>query len=110
MTSESASQSIAPGRADDVPDRWDERTILTTFLDYARDTVQAKCADLAEPDARLAPLPGSPLLTVSSVSRSRCRSRSCWRSTVPCAPGTATWWLRWTWIPRPGASWPGGPS
>jgi uncharacterized damage-inducible protein DinB len=67
MTSESASQSIAPGRADDVPDRWDERTILTTFLDYARDTVQAKCADLAEPDARLAPLPGSPLMTISGL-------------------------------------------
>jgi uncharacterized damage-inducible protein DinB len=50
-----------------VPDRWDERTILTTFLDYARDTVQAKCADLAEPDARLAPLPGSPLMTISGL-------------------------------------------
>ena len=53
MTSESASlrfftsQSIAAGRADDVPPSWDERTVLTTFLDYARDTVHAKCADLS---------------------------------------------------------------
>jgi hypothetical protein len=28
---------------------WDERTILTTFLDYVRATVHAKCEDLAEP-------------------------------------------------------------
>jgi hypothetical protein len=50
MTSASASQSISVGRTDDVPPSWDERTILTTFLDYARDTVHAKCAGLAEAD------------------------------------------------------------
>jgi uncharacterized damage-inducible protein DinB len=63
----SASQSIAPGRQDDVPGSWDDRSILTTFLDYARDTVHAKCADLSEQDARRAPLPGSPLMTVSGL-------------------------------------------
>ena len=71
MTSESASpsasQSIAAGRADDVPSSWDERTVLTTFLDYARDTVHAKCADLSDADARKAPLPGSPLMTISGL-------------------------------------------
>jgi uncharacterized damage-inducible protein DinB len=67
MTSESASQSIAAGRADDVPPSWDERTILTTFLDYARDTVHAKCAGLSDADARRAPLPGSPLMTISGL-------------------------------------------
>ncbi|HEY5359325.1 MAG TPA: DinB family protein [Streptosporangiaceae bacterium] len=67
MTSESASQSISAGRTDDVPPRWDERTILTTFLDYARDTVHAKCAGLSDADARRAPLPGSPLMTVSGL-------------------------------------------
>jgi uncharacterized damage-inducible protein DinB len=67
MTSESASQSIAVGRADDVPSSWDERTILTTFLDYARDTVHAKCAGLSDADARRAPLPGSPLMTISGL-------------------------------------------
>jgi uncharacterized damage-inducible protein DinB len=67
MTSEPASQSISPGRADDIPPSWDERTILTTFLDYARDTVHAKCAGLSDPDARRAPLPGSPLMTVSGL-------------------------------------------
>jgi uncharacterized damage-inducible protein DinB len=67
MTSESASQSISVGRTDDIPVSWDERTVLTTFLDYARDTVHAKCAGLAEADARRAPLPGSPLMTISGL-------------------------------------------
>jgi len=67
MTSESASQSISPGRADDIPTSFDERTVLTTFLDYARDTVHAKCAGLSDADARRAPLPGSPLMTISGL-------------------------------------------
>jgi len=67
MTSESASQSIAPGRTDDVPSSWDERTILTTMLDYTRDTVHAKCAGLSDADARRAPLPASPLMTISGL-------------------------------------------
>jgi uncharacterized damage-inducible protein DinB len=67
MTSESASQSISAGRTDDIPSSWDERTILTTFLDYARDTVHAKCAGLSDADARRAPLPGSPLMTISGL-------------------------------------------
>ena len=67
MTSESASQAIATGRTDDVPVGWDERTTLTTMLDYARDTVHAKCAGLSDADARRAPLPGSPLMTVSGL-------------------------------------------
>jgi uncharacterized damage-inducible protein DinB len=57
----------AGGRADDVPVSFDERTILTTMLDYARDTVHAKCAGLADEDARRAVLPGSPLTTISSL-------------------------------------------
>src|SRR5580693_3033102 len=67
MTSPSASQSILPGRTDDVPETLDERAILTQFLDYARDTVHAKCAGLSDADARLAPLPGSPLMTISGL-------------------------------------------
>ena len=43
------------------------RSILTTFLDYARDTVHAKCAGLSDADARRAPLPGSPLMTISGL-------------------------------------------
>lgn len=67
MTSGPASQSISAGRADDIPSSWDERTILTTFLDYARGTVHAKCAGLSDADARRAPLPSSPLMTVSGL-------------------------------------------
>ena len=67
MTSASASQSILPGRTDDVPGTLDERAILAQFLDYARDTVHAKCAGLSEADARRAPLPGSPLMTISGL-------------------------------------------
>jgi len=67
MTSEPASQSIPAGRADDLPPSWDERAILTTFLDYARDTVHAKCAGLSDAGARRAPLPGSPLMTISGL-------------------------------------------
>lgn len=67
MTYESASQSISASRTDDIPSSWDERTILTTFLDYARDTVHAKCAGLQDAGARRAPLPGSPLMTISGV-------------------------------------------
>jgi uncharacterized damage-inducible protein DinB len=51
----------------DIPAGWDERTILTTFLDYVRATVHAKCEHLAEVDARRAPLPGSPLMTLAGL-------------------------------------------
>src|SRR5580698_4608913 len=71
MTSASASQSILPGRTDDAPDSLDERAILTRFLDYARDTLHAKCAGLSEADARRAPLPGSPLMTISGLGGMR---------------------------------------
>jgi uncharacterized damage-inducible protein DinB len=67
MTLESAAQSAPAGRADDIPSSWDERTVLTTFLDYARDTVHAKCAGLSDANARRAPLPGSPLMTISGL-------------------------------------------
>jgi hypothetical protein len=37
------------------------------MLDYARATVHAKCAGITEQDARRAPLPGSPLTTISGL-------------------------------------------
>jgi uncharacterized damage-inducible protein DinB len=58
---------IMPTRRTDIPPGWDERTILTTFLDYVRATVHAKCEHLAEADARRAPLPGSPLMTLAGL-------------------------------------------
>jgi uncharacterized damage-inducible protein DinB len=51
----------------DTPPAWDERTQLTTFLDYARDTARAKCEDASAEAARTAPLPGSPLMTLCGV-------------------------------------------
>jgi uncharacterized damage-inducible protein DinB len=54
-------------RTDDVPAAFDERTVLTTMLDYARDTVHVKCAGLSEEGAHRAPLPGSPLTTIAGL-------------------------------------------
>ncbi|MGW0187213.1 DinB family protein [Streptomyces sp. NPDC003362] len=51
----------------DTPPAWDERTQLTTFLDYARDTARAKCEGVSAENARRAPLPGSPLMTLSGL-------------------------------------------
>ncbi|MEU3828213.1 DUF664 domain-containing protein [Streptomyces sp. SID486] len=51
----------------DTPPAWDERTQLTTFLDYVRATARVKCEELSEEDARSAPLPGSPLMTLSGL-------------------------------------------
>jgi uncharacterized damage-inducible protein DinB len=51
----------------DTPVAWDERTVLTTMLDYVRATVHAKCAGVSEEHARAAPLPGSPLMTMSGL-------------------------------------------
>ncbi|MDQ0812829.1 putative damage-inducible protein DinB [Streptomyces sp. B3I7] len=54
-------------RIDDTPSAWDERTQLTRFLDYARDTARFKCQGVSAENARRAPLPGSPLMTMSGV-------------------------------------------
>ncbi|MFE9686317.1 DinB family protein [Streptomyces sp. NPDC006285] len=51
----------------DTPPAWDERTQLATFLDYARDTARAKCEGVSPEDARRAPLPGSPLMTLCGL-------------------------------------------
>jgi uncharacterized damage-inducible protein DinB len=57
----------APARRTLIPGSWDERTMLTTYLDYARATVHAKCAGITEENARRTPLPGSPLMSISGV-------------------------------------------
>ncbi|WP_030264074.1 DinB family protein [Streptomyces sp. NRRL B-24484] len=51
----------------DVPAALDERTQLITFLDYARATARAKCEGVSAEDARRAPLPGSPLMTLAGL-------------------------------------------
>ncbi|MFJ8842335.1 DinB family protein [Streptomyces cyaneofuscatus] len=54
-------------RINDTPPAWDDRTQLTTFLDYARGTARAKCEGVSEENARKTLLPGSPLMTMSGV-------------------------------------------
>ncbi|MFF3726940.1 DinB family protein [Streptomyces erythrochromogenes] len=54
-------------RTDDTPPTWDERTQLTTFLDYTRDTARAKCDGVSAENAHKALLPGSPLMTMGGV-------------------------------------------
>ncbi|MEV5984617.1 DinB family protein [Streptomyces sp. NPDC052051] len=51
----------------DTPPAWDERTQLTAFLDYARATARAKCEGVSAEGAVAAPLPGSPLMTLSGL-------------------------------------------
>jgi uncharacterized damage-inducible protein DinB len=51
----------------DIPTSFDERTMLTTLLDYTRATVHAKCEGLSDDLARRAPLPKSPLMTISGL-------------------------------------------
>ncbi|MFB6949945.1 DinB family protein [Streptomyces niveus] len=54
-------------RINDTPPAWDDRTQLTTFLDYARGTARAKCEGVSDENARKALLPGSPLMTMSGL-------------------------------------------
>lgn len=51
----------------DIPRAWDERTSLLTLLEYTRATARYKCENLAEEHARSAPLPASPLMTISGL-------------------------------------------
>jgi uncharacterized damage-inducible protein DinB len=50
-----------------MPPAWDERTQLTTFLDYTRATARAKCEGVSAEGAVAALLPGSPLMTLSGL-------------------------------------------
>jgi uncharacterized damage-inducible protein DinB len=51
----------------DTPATWDERTTLTTMLGYTRATVRLKCEGLSDDLARRAPLPTSPLTSISGL-------------------------------------------
>lgn len=69
-------------RFDDLPPAWDERTQLTTLLDYARDTARIKCEGVSEENARKALLPGSPLMTMSGVINHLRWVEYCWFQVV----------------------------
>ncbi len=49
------------------PAAFDERTTVTRFLRYVRQTVHYKCVGLSQADADKTPLPGSPAMSVSGV-------------------------------------------
>jgi uncharacterized damage-inducible protein DinB len=51
----------------DQPPSWDEPATLATALDHARASVRATCRGVSDTDARRAPLPTSPLMTMSGV-------------------------------------------
>ncbi|WP_159942230.1 MULTISPECIES: DinB family protein [unclassified Nocardiopsis] len=55
-----------PARVD-PPQAADERTMLTSWLDWHRATVHAKCAGLSAEHAVATPLPSSPLMSVGAV-------------------------------------------
>ncbi|MCD9198839.1 DinB family protein [Aeromicrobium wangtongii] len=50
-------------RTDDIPDAYDERSVLLQMLHYTQDTAVAKVSGLSEELAHRAPLPESPLMT-----------------------------------------------
>jgi hypothetical protein len=50
-----------------VPANWDDRSVLTSVLDYSRATVRAKCDGVSATGARATPLPTSPLLSLSGL-------------------------------------------
>jgi len=54
-------------RTDDIPEQFDERTILVQMLHYAQDTAVLKVSGLSEELARTAPLPGSPLMSPANI-------------------------------------------
>jgi len=51
----------------ELPAAFDERTLLTRFLQRARLTVHAKCVGLVEADAAKTPLPGSPAMSITGL-------------------------------------------
>jgi uncharacterized damage-inducible protein DinB len=51
----------------DLPAAFDERAIVTQFLQYVRLTVHAKCVDLSSADAAATPLSGSPAMSVAGL-------------------------------------------
>lgn len=54
-------------RTDDIPEAYDERTILVQMLHYTQDTAVLKVSGLSEELARKAPLPTSPLMSPANV-------------------------------------------
>lgn len=54
-------------RTDDIPEAFDERTILVQMLHYTQDTAAMKVRGLTQEQARTAPLPTSPLMSPANL-------------------------------------------
>ena len=54
-------------RTDDIPERYDERSVLLQMLHYVQDTAVLKVSGLTEAQARRTPLPTSPLMSPANV-------------------------------------------
>ena len=54
-------------RTDDIPEAYDERSVLLQMLHYAQDTAVLKVSGLSQELARTAPLPTSPLMSAANV-------------------------------------------
>ena len=54
-------------RTDDIPETFDERTVLLQMLHYAQDTAVVKVSGLSQELARATPLPSSPLMSAANV-------------------------------------------
>ena len=54
-------------RTDDIPEAFDERTVLVQMLHYAQDTAVLKVTGLSQELARTSPLTGSPLMTPANI-------------------------------------------
>lgn len=54
-------------RTDDIPEHYDERSVLLQVLHYAQDTAVMKVKGLTQELARATPLPISPLMSASNV-------------------------------------------
>jgi uncharacterized damage-inducible protein DinB len=51
----------------DIPNAWDERTVLLAMLDYTRETARTKCEGIAPEHVGATPLDTSPLMSVGGV-------------------------------------------
>ena len=54
-------------RTDDIPEAFDERTVLVQMLHYTQDTAVLKVSGLSEELARTAPLPTSPRMSPANI-------------------------------------------